>query len=80
MGRFQWMPDLDHRMPRDLAWIKSGNFQGYGCSACDWKYKPAGVLSPGTLDEMKKIYETERDKEFAAHVCVKHPRPKEPRF
>jgi hypothetical protein len=65
-------------MPRGLAWIKRETFQGYGCSECDWKYKPAGVLSGGTLAEMKEIYEAERDKEFAAHSCVKHPRPKEP--
>jgi hypothetical protein len=58
-------------MPRGVAWIKNENFQGYGCSECDWKYKPSGELAGASLDEMKKKYQVERDKEFAAHVCVK---------
>jgi hypothetical protein len=67
-------------MTRGLAWIKSQTFQGYGCSECDWKYKPSGLLDDDTIDEMKRKYEAERDKQFAAHVCVKHPRPIEPRL
>ena len=30
-------------------------------------------------DDMKQKYEGQRDKEFAAHVCVKHPRATRPR-
>ena len=62
-------------MPRGLAWIKSETFQGYGCSECDWKYKPSGALAGDSLDEMKKKYEAERNKEFTAHVCVKRKMP-----
>jgi hypothetical protein len=61
-------------MPRKLLWIENLNFQGYGCSDCNWKFKPANALAGGSLDEMKQRYEAHRDKEFAAHVCVKHPR------
>lgn len=58
-------------MPRRLDWIKSQNFQGFGCSDCGWKFNPAGALADVSLEEMKRKYEAERDKEFAAHTCVK---------
>jgi hypothetical protein len=59
-------------MPRSLKWIKSQNFQGFGCSECNWKFEPSGEPGGDSLDEMKRKYEAERDKEFAAHVCAKH--------
>jgi hypothetical protein len=58
-------------MARGLAWIKTQNFQGYGCSECDWEYKPSGAIAGDSLQEMKRKYEAERDKEFPAHVCLK---------
>jgi hypothetical protein len=58
-------------MPRTLEWIKRQNFQGFGCSECDWKFNPSGALAGDSLDEMKRKYETLRDKEFATHTCVK---------
>jgi hypothetical protein len=58
-------------MPGRLEWIKSQNFQGFGCSECNWKFNPSGVLAGDSLDEMKRKYEAERDKEFANHTCVK---------
>ena len=61
-------------MIRKLGWMESQNFQGFGCSECNWKFRPIGALAGHTLDEMKKKYEAERDKEFAAHFCVNHPR------
>jgi hypothetical protein len=66
-------------MPRKLEWIERQNFQGYGCSECSWKFKPSGALISDSLDEMKKKYEAQRDEEFTAHVCVKHPRPVRPK-
>jgi hypothetical protein len=66
-------------MPRKLEWIERQNFQGYACAECNWKFKPSGALIGDSLDEMKKKYEAQRDKEFAAHVCVKHPRPARPK-
>jgi hypothetical protein len=66
-------------VPRKLKWIERQNFQGFGCSECNWKFSPSGALTGDSLDEMKKRYEGERDCEFAAHVCAKHPissRPK----
>jgi hypothetical protein len=58
-------------MPRRLAWIKEQNFQGFGCSECNWRFNPAGAPTGDSLDEMKRKYEAQRDKEFSAHVCVK---------
>jgi hypothetical protein len=58
-------------MPRKLEWIKSQNFQGFGCSECDWGFNPSGALAGDSIDEMKRKYEAERDKGFAAHTCVK---------
>jgi hypothetical protein len=39
----------------------------------------ASALVGGSLDEMKQKYEAQRDKEFAAHVCVKHMRGARPK-
>jgi hypothetical protein len=61
-------------MARKLEWIENQNFRGYGCAECDWKFNPSGPLAGHSLDEMKKKYEAQRDKEFAAHVCFKHSR------
>ena len=46
---------------------------------CNWGFKPSDALLEESLDEMKQKYEAQRDKEVAAHDCVKHPsavRPK----
>jgi hypothetical protein len=61
-------------MPRQRVWIENQNFQGFGCSECNWVFKPSGPLVGESLNEMKQKYEAQRDKEFAAHVCAKHPR------
>ena len=66
-------------MPRMLVWIEKQNFQGFGCSECHWVFNPSGALVGESLDEMKQKYEAQRDKEFAAHVCAKHPRAASPK-
>ena len=58
-------------MSRTLEWIKSEEFQGFGCSDCNWKFKPLSALVGNSLDEMKRNYEAQCKKEFAAHACVK---------
>ena len=58
-------------MARTLQWIKEQNFQGFGCSECNWKFKPLGALVGDSLDEMKRNYEAQCKKEFTAHACVK---------
>jgi hypothetical protein len=42
-------------------------------------FKPTGVLVGESLDKMKEDYETQLEKEFLAHVCVKHPKPSDPK-
>ena len=64
---------------RTLVWIEKQNFQGFGCSECNWMFNPSGALFDESLDEMKRKYEAQRDKEFAAHVCAKHPRATSPK-
>jgi hypothetical protein len=57
-------------MERKLEWIKDQNFLGFGCSECNWKFKPHGALLGDSLDEMKRNYVAQCKKEFAAHACV----------
>ena len=76
---YTWFGEYTAAMPRKLVWIENQNFQGYGCSECYWKFEPASALVGGSLDEMKQRFEAQRDKEFAAHVCVKPPRPSRPK-
>ena len=66
-------------MPRKLVWIARQSFEGFGCSECNWAFKPSGAFVGESLDEMKQKYEAQRDKEFAAHVCGQHPRPMSPK-
>lgn len=60
-------------MARKLVRIESENFQGFGCSECNWVFKPTGPFVGNTLDEMMRKYKAQRDKEFAAHVCIETP-------
>jgi len=66
-------------MPRNLIWIESQTFEGFGCSECNWAFEPPGALVGKSLDAVKQKYEVQRDKEFAAHVCVKPPRASRPK-
>jgi hypothetical protein len=66
-------------MSRRLEWISSPTFQGFGCSGCNWKFKPSGAPAGDSLDEMKRRYEAERDKQFGAHAGVQLPLPKVPK-
>ena len=59
-------------MPRKLVWIKNQNFEGFGCAGCNWIFKSSSRLVGDSLDEMKRKYEDQRDKEFAEHVCAEH--------
>jgi len=60
-------------MRRKLVWIENQNFAGFGCSKCNWVFKPPRRrVGGGSLHEMKRKYEARRDKKFAAHVCAEH--------
>jgi len=57
-------------MPRELVWIHSQNFEGFGCSECHWVFESTDAVVGKTFDQMKEIYEAARDKEFAGHSCA----------
>jgi hypothetical protein len=61
-------------MPRrKLVWLDQPRFRGWGCSQCAWIFNPPGPPIGETFDDMKRIFELQRDKEFEAHVCAKRP-------
>ena len=61
-------------MGRELVWVEKERFEGWACSACDWEFRASGPLVGGTIEEMKRAYERERDEAFKAHVCAQHPK------
>jgi hypothetical protein len=63
-------------MRRQLVWIEEQRFEGWGCSECAWVFNSTGSPIGDSFDEMKQIYEQQRDKDFAAHVCAEHPKSK----
>jgi hypothetical protein len=60
-------------MRREMAWVEKGDFRGWACSECAWKFNPSSVPSGNSIAEMKQNYERQRDGEFASHLCIKHP-------
>ena len=76
---YTWLWAYTAAMPRKLVWVEGQNLQGFGCSECNWVFKPSGAPLDESLDEMKQKFEAQRGKEFAAHVCAERPgaaRPK----
>jgi hypothetical protein len=61
-------------MGRELVWVEKERFQGWACSACAWEFKSSGPITGITIEEMKRNYEQQRDKEFKAHACAKYPK------
>jgi hypothetical protein len=59
-------------MSRMLVWIEKERFRGFGCSECDWRFRPSGAPIGNSFDEMLRSFELLRDKEFTAHVCADH--------
>ena len=63
---------------RKMIWFSSTDRESWGCSDCGWSFHPSGPQLGDSLDEMKKNYERQRDKEFASHVCAQLPKTKGP--
>jgi hypothetical protein len=57
----------------ELVWVQRERFTGWACSQCAWEFNPSVIPTGNTLAEIKELYERERDKEFASHVCAKYP-------
>jgi hypothetical protein len=60
-------------MRREMAWVETKGFLGWGCSECAWKFKPEGVPVGYTIAEMKQHYQRLRDEEFSKHRCADYP-------
>jgi hypothetical protein len=58
---------------RELAWVETKGFLGWGCSECAWKFNPEGVPAGATIAEMKQHYQRLRDDEFSQHRCADYP-------
>jgi len=65
-------------MSRKLVWVEQPSFRGWGCSECAWVFNPSGAPTGKSFNESVRNFELQRDKEFASHVCAKHPRAKSP--
>ena len=65
-------------MPRELVWIDQPRKRGWGCSQCAWIFNPTDPPIGETFDAMMRNFESQRDKEFASHVCSNHPRRPKP--
>jgi hypothetical protein len=63
-------------MMRRIVWVEREGLQGFRCSQCGWVFVSSGALVVKTTDEMKKEYEGQLNKEFAAHDCSVHTPPK----
>lgn len=56
-------------MDRKLIWIERRRFRGWGCSECDWVFNPP-VPTGRSFDEVMRNFMSQRDEEFAWHVCA----------
>jgi len=61
-------------MPRELVQFEEQGVIGWGCSACAWIFLPSGPPEGTSMEEMKRNFQLKRDKEFASHICAKHPK------
>ena len=57
---------------REMSWHDP--LGSWACSECGWVFRPVGPPVGVSLDEMKQNFESQRDKEFASHVCAQHPK------
>jgi rubredoxin len=64
-------------MRRDMVWVQSDRFMGWACSKCAWIFNPSGAPTGKSLEEIKRQFDLQRDKAFAAHVCNIQKQPAE---
>jgi hypothetical protein len=61
-------------MTRKLVWIELPRFRGFGCSECAWVFSTSSTPAGKSFEEMMQNFESQRDREFASHVCSNHSR------
>jgi hypothetical protein len=59
--------------PRKLVLVNQGPFHGYACSWCGCRFPEGDVPNRATLGEKLLLFEAEREKRFAQHVCSDRP-------
>lgn len=60
---------------REMIWVQTENVESWGCSECDWIFKPSGPPHGFAMEDMKQNFEREREQGFKSHVCAQHKRP-----
>jgi rubredoxin len=60
---------------RKLIFVKTARSESWSCSECGWAFNPSGPPRGHSLEDMMQDFERQREKEFAAHVCMQHPKP-----
>jgi hypothetical protein len=61
-------------MTRKVVWVEEERFRGFGCSECSWRFDSPAAPTGKSFDEMMRIIELQRDREFSSHICADHPR------
>ena len=64
-------------MPRKMIWIEKADLAAWGCSECAWLFQTPTASIGKSLDQILQILESQRDREFASHVCAYHSRSKD---
>jgi hypothetical protein len=57
-------------MPGKLVWIESHHFLGFGCSQCNWVFRPSGVVGGESLDKMNMDYDHPPSNQFLVPSTV----------
>jgi hypothetical protein len=65
---------------RKMIWIRTARIETWGCSQCVWTFNPSDPLRGSSLEEMKENYLSQRQREFASHICAEHPKAKSARL
>lgn len=58
---------------RKLVLVNQGPFRGYACSWCGCRFPEGDVVSRAMLGEKLLLFEANREKRFAEHVCSDRP-------
>jgi hypothetical protein len=58
---------------RKLVLVNEDPFQGYACSWCGGRFPEDALPSSATLGEELLLFEAQRQKRFAEHVCSDRP-------
>jgi hypothetical protein len=56
------------------VWIDEQRFRGFACSECSWRFDSSPARTGKSFEDMMRNFESQRDKEFASHVCADYPR------